>query len=158
MSEYNPVLSAPKGANKKPKRVGRGSSSGLGTTAGKGNKGQQSRSGSSIPYVGFEGGQMPLYRRIARRGFSNYPFKKEFVCINVGLLDAKYADGETVNKETLAAKGFISAKASPLVKILGNGDVTKKLTIDVDKVSESAKAKIEKAGGSVKVAATEESK
>lgn len=158
MSEYNPVLSAPKGANKKPKRVGRGSSSGLGTTAGKGNKGQQSRSGSSIPYVGFEGGQMPLYRRIARRGFSNYPFKKEFVCINVGLLDAKYADGETVNKETLAAKGFISAKASPLVKILGNGDVTKKLTIDVDKVSESAKAKIEKAGGSVKVAAAEESK
>lgn len=158
MSEYNPVLSAPKGANKKPKRVGRGSSSGLGTTAGKGNKGQQSRSGSSIPYVGFEGGQMPLYRRVARRGFSNYPFKKEFVCINVGLLDAKYADGETVNKETLAAKGFISAKASPLVKILGNGDVTKKLTIDVDKVSESAKAKIEKAGGSVKVAAAEESK
>lgn len=158
MSEYNPVLSAPKGANKKPKRVGRGSSSGLGTTAGKGNKGQQSRSGSSIPYVGFEGGQMPLYRRIARRGFSNYPFKKEFVCINVGLLDAKYADGETVNKETLAAKGFISAKASPLVKILGNGDVTKKLTIDVDKVSESAKAKIEKAGGNVKVVAAEESK
>lgn len=158
MSEYNPVLSAPKGANKKPKRVGRGSSSGLGTTAGKGNKGQQSRSGSSTPYVGFEGGQMPLYRRVARRGFSNYPFKKEFVCINVGVLDAKFADGETVNKETLAAKGFISAKAAPLVKILGNGDITKKLTIDVDKVSESAKAKIEKAGGSVKVAAAEESK
>lgn len=158
MSEYNPVLSAPKGANKKPKRVGRGSSSGLGTTAGKGNKGQQSRSGSSTPYVGFEGGQMPLYRRVARRGFSNYPFKKEFVCINVGVLDAKFADGETVNKETLAAKGFISEKAAPLVKILGNGDITKKLTIDVDKVSESAKAKIEKAGGSVKAAAAEESK
>lgn len=158
MSEYNPVLSAPKGANKKPKRVGRGSSSGLGTTAGKGNKGQQSRSGSSTPYVGFEGGQMPLYRRVARRGFSNYPFKKEFVCINVGVLDAKFADGETVSKETLAAKGFISTKAAPLVKILGNGDITKKLTIDVDKVSESAKAKIEKVGGSVKVAAAEESK
>ena len=121
MSEYNPVLSAPMGANKKPKRVGRGSSSGLGTTAGKGNKGQQSRSGSSIPYVGFEGGQMPLYRRVARRGFSNYPFKKEFVCINVGILDARFADGETVNKETLAAKGFISAKAAPIVKILVNG-------------------------------------
>lgn len=158
MSEYNPVLSAPMGANKKPKRVGRGSSSGLGTTAGKGNKGQQSRSGSSIPYVGFEGGQMPLYRRVARRGFSNYPFKKEFVCINVGILDARFADGETVNKETLAAKGFISAKAAPLVKILGNGEITKKLTIDVDKVSESAKAKIEEAGGSVKAVAAEESK
>ncbi len=158
MSEYNPILSAPKGANRKPKRVGRGSSSGLGTTAGKGNKGQQSRTGSSIPYVGFEGGQMPLYRRIARRGFSNYPFKKEYVCINVGLLDAKYADGETVNKETLATKGFISAKSASLVKILGNGDITKKLSFDVDKVSESAKAKIEKAGGNVKVAAAEESK
>ena len=158
MSEYNPVLSAPMGANKKPKRVGRGSSSGLGTTAGKGNKGQQSRSGSSIPYVGFEGGQMPLYRRVARRGFSNYPFKKEFVCINVGILDARFADGETVNKDTLAAKGFISAKAAPLVKFLGNGEITKKLTIDVDKVSESAKAKIEKAGGSVKAVAAEESK
>lgn len=158
MSEYNPVLSAPMGANKKPKRVGRGSSSGLGTTAGKGNKGQQSRSGSSTPYVGFEGGQMPLYRRVARRGFSNYPFKKEFVCINVGILDARFADGETVNKETLAAKGFISAKVAPLVKILGNGEITKKLTIDVDKVSESAKAKIEKAGGSVKAVAAEESK
>ena len=70
MAEYNPILSAPQGANKKPKRVGRGSSSGLGTTAGKGNKGQQSRSGKAGPYVGFEGGQMPLYRRIARKGFS----------------------------------------------------------------------------------------
>jgi len=158
MSDYNPVLSAPRGANKKPKRVGRGSSSGLGTTAGKGNKGQQSRTGTGVPYVGFEGGQMPLYRRIAHKGFSNYPFKKEYVCINVDQLEAKFADGETVDKTSLIAKGFISAKASTLVKILGNGDITKKLTVDVDKVSESAKAKIEKAGGSVKVAAAEESK
>ena len=152
MSDYNPVLSAPKGANKNPKRVGRGSSSGLGSTAGKGNKGQQSRSGGKV-YVGFEGGQMPLYRRIARKGFSNYPFKKEYVCINVVQLEAKFADGETVDKTSLIAKGFISAKASTLVKVLGNGDITKKLTVDVDKVSESAKAKIEKAGGSVKIAA-----
>ena len=158
MAEYNPILSAPQGANKNPKRVGRGSSSGLGTTAGKGNKGQQSRSGKAGPYVGFEGGQMPLYRRIAHKGFSNYPFKKEYVCINVDQLEAKFADGETVDKTSLIAKGFISAKASTLVKILGNGDITKKLTVDVDKVSESAKAKIEKAGGSVKVAAAEESK
>ena len=158
MAEYNPILSAPQGANKKPKRVGRGSSSGLGSTAGKGNKGQQSRSGGKT-YVGFEGGQMPLYRRIARKGFSNYPFKKEYVCINVELLEAKFNDGETVDKTTLAAKGFISSKNASLVKILGNGDVTKKLTVIVDKVSESAKAKIEKAGGSVSlIANAEESK
>ena len=149
MAEYTPILSAPQGANKKPKRVGRGSSSGLGTTAGKGNKGQQSRSGGKT-YVGFEGGQMPLYRRIAHKGFSNYPFKKEYVCINVEQLDAKYNDGETVNKESLVAKGFISSKKTALVKVLGNGDVKKKLTVEVDKFSESAKAKIEKAGGSVK--------
>ena len=150
MAEYNPILSAPQGANKKPKRVGRGSSSGLGTTAGKGNKGQQSRSGGKT-YVGFEGGQMPLYRRIARKGFSNYPFKKEYVCINVDLLCAKFEDGATVDKASLAKKGFISTKGAALVKILGNGDVTKKLNVIVDKVSETAKAKIEKAGGSVKV-------
>ena len=151
MAEYNPILSAPQGANKQPKRVGRGSSSGLGTTAGKGNKGQQSRSGGKT-YVGFEGGQMPLYRRIAHKGFSNYPFKKEYVCINVNQLDTKYNDGETVDKTSLIAKGFISAKADVLVKVLGDGDITKKLTVAVDKVSESAKAKIEKAGGSVKAA------
>ena len=151
MAEYNPILSAPQGANKKPKRVGRGSSSGLGTTAGKGNKGQQSRSGGKT-YVGFEGGQMPLYRRIARKGFSNYPFKKEYVCINVELLETKFNDGETVNKDSLIEKGFISSKSNSMVKILGNGEITKKLTVEVDKVSASAKEKIEKAGGSVKTA------
>lgn len=157
MAEYKPVLSAPQGANKKPKRVGRGSSSGLGTTAGKGNKGQQSRSGGKT-YVGFEGGQMPLYRRIARKGFSNYPFKKEYVCINVELLDAKFNDGDTVDATSLVAKGFMSSKSSSAVKILGNGDITKKLTVDVDKVSASAKAKIEKAGGTVKVTDNEAEK
>ena len=158
MAEYNPILSAPQGANKKPKRVGRGSSSGLGSTAGKGNKGQQSRSGGKT-YVGFEGGQMPLYRRIARKGFSNYPFKKEYVCINVELLEAKFNDGETVDKTSLIEKGFISSKNASLVKVLGNGEVSKKLTVVVDKVSESAKAKIEKAGGSVSlITKAEESK
>ena len=144
------TLTAPQGANKKKRIVGRGSSSGRGTTAGKGNKGQQSRSGGKT-YVGFEGGQMPLYRRIAHRGFSNYPFKKEYSVVNVSLLEEKYSDGESVNKETLVAKGLIS-KVDSLVKILGTGDLTKKLTVDVDKVSASAKAKIEKAGGSVKEA------
>ncbi|MCR4789854.1 MAG: 50S ribosomal protein L15 [Treponemataceae bacterium] len=145
MSEFN--LNAPYGANKKPTRVGRGQGSGLGSTAGKGNKGQQSRSGGKV-YVGFEGGQMPLYRRIAIRGFSNYPFKKEYAIFNLSDLEAKYADGETVNVETLAQKGMLK-KANLSVKVLGNGDITKKLTVDVDKVSASAKAKIEKAGGKV---------
>lgn len=149
MSDF--LLHAPEGANKKPKRVGRGSSSGLGTTAGKGNKGQQSRSGSAVPYVGFEGGQMPLYRRIAHRGFSNYPFKKVYAIVNVKDLEQKFAAGETVDKASLAAKGLVKA-SSKLVKVLGNGDLTKSLTVDVDKVSASAKAKIEKAGGSVKAA------
>ena len=144
MSDYNPILSAPQGANKKPKRVGRGSSSGLGTTAGKGNKGQQSRSGGKV-YVGFEGGQMPLYRRVAIRGFSNYPFKKEYVCINVSVLEDKFENGETVDKESLKTKGFISKTNDTLVKILGDGEITKKLTVVADKVSASAKAKIEKA-------------
>ena len=151
------TLTAPQGANKKPKRVGRGSSSGLGSTAGKGNKGQQSRSGKAGPYVGFEGGQMPLYRRIAHRGFSNYPFKKEYVCINLVELEAKFADGETVNKDTLKAKGMVG-KVVDGIKILGNGNLTKKLTVEVSKVSASAKAKIEKAGGSVKVLADSEKK
>ena len=154
MADYNPILSAPQGANKNPKRVGRGSSSGLGTTAGKGNKGQQSRSGGKT-YIGFEGGQMPLYRRIAHKGFSNYPFKKEYVCINLDQLEAKFDNGATVDKEALKEKGFISKKTDTLVKVLGNGDLTKKLTIVVDKVSASAKAKIEKAGGSVTSAEAE---
>ena len=149
MSDF--LLHAPEGANKKPKRVGRGSSSGLGTTAGKGNKGQQSRSGTGVPYVGFEGGQMPLYRRIAHRGFSNYPFKKEYAIVNVESLEQKFAAGETVDKAALVSKGLVKS-SSKVVKILGNGDLTKSLTVDVDKVSASAKAKIEKAGGSVKAA------
>ncbi|MCR5401391.1 MAG: 50S ribosomal protein L15 [Treponema sp.] len=157
MSDYNPILSAPQGANKKPKRVGRGSSSGLGTTAGKGNKGQQSRSGGKV-YVGFEGGQMPLYRRVAIRGFSNYPFKKEYVCINVSTLEKTFEDGATVDKESLKNKGFISKTNNTLVKVLGDGEITKKLTVVVDKVSASAKAKIEKAGGSVTVAEKAEEK
>lgn len=144
------VLSAPKGANKKRRIVGRGSSSGRGTTAGKGNKGQQSRSGGKT-YIGFEGGQMPLYRRIAHRGFSNYPFKKEYVAVNVRLLEEKFNAGDTVNKESLIDKGLLDS-ADKLVKILADGELTKKLTVEVDKVSAAAKAKIEKAGGSVKVA------
>ena len=122
------TLRAPEGANKKPKRVGRGSSSGLGTTAGKGNKGQQSRSGKGTPQVGFEGGQMPLYRRIAQRGFSNSPFKKEFAIINLVDLEAIFADGETVNRTSLKEKGLVG-KIVDGIKVLGNGEISKKLTV-----------------------------
>lgn len=152
------MLSAPQGANKKKRIVGRGSSSGRGTTAGKGNKGQQSRSGGKT-YIGFEGGQMPLYRRIAHRGFSNYPFKKEFAVVNVGLLNEafKNKDGATVDKAALVAAGLLNSEKS-LVKILGNGELTVKLSVVADKVSSSAKEKIEKAGGSVALTETAEEK
>jgi len=149
MADYNPVLSAPEGANKKKRIVGRGSSSGRGTTAGKGNKGQQSRSGGKF-YVGFEGGQMPLYRRLAQKGFSNYPYKKDYACINLSDLEAKFADGETVDRASLTAKGLLKSDAS-FIKILGDGTVSKKLNVNVDKMSASAKSKIEKAGGKVTV-------
>jgi large subunit ribosomal protein L15 len=145
MSDFN--LYAPEGANKKKRIVGRGSSSGRGTTAGRGNKGQQSRSGGKI-YVGFEGGQMPLYRRIAKRGFSNYPFRTDYEVINLGEIEKRYDNGETVNRESLVKKGLLK-KVSSLIKVLGDGDFSRKLTVQVDKVSASAKAKIEKAGGSV---------
>lgn len=143
------ILSAPKGANKKKRRVGRGSSSGQGTTAGKGNKGQQSRSGGKV-YVGFEGGQMPLFRRIARRGFSNHTFKKVYSVVNVALLEEKFQAGMLVNKTALFEKGLIGSMKES-VKILGNGTLTKNLTIEVERVSASARDKIEKSGGSVKV-------
>ncbi|MBO8450021.1 MAG: 50S ribosomal protein L15 [Spirochaetes bacterium] len=149
MSDFN--LHSPWGANRKKRIVGRGSSSGLGSTAGRGNKGQQSRSGGKV-YVGFEGGQMPLYRRIAKRGFSNAIFRKEYEVFNLSLLDARYADGETVNRESLVAKGLLRKKGAP-IKVLADGTLSKKLTVDVDKVSASAKEKIEQAGGTVVQAA-----
>ena len=145
MSEFN--LTVPAGATHKKKIVGRGSSSGWGKTSGKGHKGQQARSGGKV-YAGFEGGQMPLYRRVAKKGFSNYPFKKEFYVVNLAMLETKYSDGETVNKESLMRKGLLR-KGSLYVKVLGTGDITKKLTVDVDRISASAKEKIEKAGGTI---------
>jgi large subunit ribosomal protein L15 len=136
-------LHAPKGANKRKRIVGRGQGSGRGTTAGKGHKGQKARSGGKT-YVGFEGGQMPLYRRLARRGFSNAPFKKEWQIINLGQIDEKYEAGETVDHPSLLGKGLI--KGSSPVKLLAMGELTKKLIIKVAAVSASAKEKIEKAG------------
>ena len=145
MSEFDLIV--PEGATHKKKIVGRGSSSGHGKTAGKGHKGQQARSGGKV-YTGFEGGQMPLYRRVAKKGFSNYPFKEIYSIVNLFMIDEKYSDGETVNKETLKEKGLLK-KQTALVKVLASGDLTKKLTVDVDKVSAQAQAKIEKAGGTV---------
>ena len=146
-------LHAPAGANKRKRIVGRGQGSGRGTTAGKGNKGQKSRSGGKT-YPGFEGGQMPLYRRLAHRGFSNYPFRKSFQIVNLAEIDKRYSSGETVNDASLHEKGLIKGKmkggnftpASP-VKILGNGDLTKKLIFKNVVVSASVKEKIEKSGG-----------
>jgi large subunit ribosomal protein L15 len=139
-------LHAPEGANKRKRIIGRGQGSGRGTTAGKGNKGQKSRSGGKT-YVGFEGGQMPLYRRLAQRGFSNYPFKKSFQVVNLGELEKRYDNGETVDLATLIRKGLV--KGTVPVKILGDGEFTKKLNFKIGAISASAREKIEKAGGTV---------
>jgi large subunit ribosomal protein L15 len=139
-------LHAPEGANKRKRIIGRGQGSGRGTTAGKGNKGQKSRSGGKT-YAGFEGGQMPLFRRLAHRGFSNYPFKKEYQVVNLGEIEKKYEDSETVDAVSLVKKGL--AKGTVPVKILGDGELTRKLFFRVAAISVSAREKIEKAGGTV---------
>ena len=139
-------LRAPVGANKRKRIVGRGQGSGRGTTAGKGHKGQKARSGGKT-YVGFEGGQMPLYRRLARRGFSNHPFKKEWQIVNLGDIETRYNAGETVDIASLHSKGLL--KGSAPVKVLSNGDFSKKLSFKVAAVSAGAKEKIEKAGGDI---------
>ena len=145
------TLRAPMGASKKKSIVGRGRSSGSGKTSGKGHKGQKARSGGGVR-PGFEGGQMPIYRRVAARGFSNYPFKKEYVVVNVASLEKVYSDGETVSLDTLVQKGLVK-KSETLVKILGVGELKKKLDVVIPAVSASAKEKIEKAGGKVVEAA-----
>jgi large subunit ribosomal protein L15 len=139
-------IRAPKG-QRKNKRLGRGVGSGHGKTAGKGNKGQKARAGGGVR-LGFEGGQMPLFRRVARRGFSNYPFKKEFQVVNITDLN-RFADGQTVTPVSLAALGLARKKGVP-VKILGNGELTKKLVLDGVRVSAAAREKIAAAGGEVK--------
>jgi large subunit ribosomal protein L15 len=148
MHDFN--LHAPAGANKRKRIVGRGQGSGLGTTSGKGNKGQKARSGGKT-YAGFEGGQMPLYRRLAHRGFSNYPFRKEVQTVNLGQIEKAFAASDTVNTAALLKKGLV--KDTTPVKILGNGELTKKLSFRVAAVSASAKEKIEKAGGDVSLSA-----
>ena len=127
-------------------RRGRGHASGNGKTAGKGHKGQKARSGAPRP--GFEGGQMPMYRRIPKRGFHN-PFRVEYATINVGRLEI-FENGTVVTAETLKEAGLIS-KVMDGVKILGNGELTKKLTVEAAKFTDSAKEKIESLGGKAEV-------
>lgn len=134
------------GARKGFKRVGRGGGSGLGKTCGRGNKGQYARKGHKAK-LGFEGGQMPLVRRLPKRGFNNYEFRTETLAVNVGTLEKLFDAGAEITAESLAAKGFKSAKR-PVVKILAQGELTKKFTVKVP-CSAAAKAKIEAAGGSV---------
>jgi large subunit ribosomal protein L15 len=138
------------GSKKARKRVGRGNSSGHGTTAGRGTKGQLSRSGGGKG-AGFEGGQQPLAMRLPKLpGFTNHN-RVEYAPVNVARLEGLFNDGDTVDAESLMAKGVIKHDYIP-VKVLGDGELTKKLTVKVDKVSASAKAKIEAAGGKVEQA------
>jgi large subunit ribosomal protein L15 len=139
-------IHAPEGANKKKTIVGRGASS-KGRTCGKGFNGQNSRSGGGVR-PGFEGGQMPLYRRVARRGFSNYPFKKEYTVVSLDVINEAFKDGETVNLQAL--KDLCIVKGDVEAKILNNGEISKKVVVEGLKVSASAAEKIKAAGGEVK--------
>ena len=140
-------LSPMPGSTHVDKRKGRGHGTGNGKTAGRGHKGQKARSGGGVR-IGFEGGQMPLARRIPKRGFNNI-FAKPLEAVNVSALD-KFEDGEVVDVAALLAKGILS-KCTYGVKILGEGDVTKKLTVKAAAFSETAKQKIEAAGGKAEV-------
>lgn len=138
------------GAVHRKKRVGCGEGSGHGKTSGRGGKGQSARSGSSIR-PGFEGGQMPLYRKLPQRGFNNYEFRAEVAVLNVGELATLDSNITEVNAELLASGGLIR-KGEKKVKILGDGEITRALKVTAAKFTASAKAKIEKAGGQAIVA------
>ncbi len=142
----NDLKPAP-GAKHRRKRLGCGESSGLGKTCGKGHKGQKARSGGTIR-PGFEGGQMPINRRLPKKGFSNAKFRTVYAVVNLTSLEEKFEDGATVDEAALRGAGLVKG-AWDGVKVLGVGDLSKKLTVRVDKVSATAREKIEKAGGSV---------
>lgn len=141
-------LSPAAGSKKEVKRIGRGAGSGQGKMAGKGHKGQKARAGRGMR-PGFEGGQMPLQRRVPKRGFVNI-FGKEFSIVNVSALDQSFEDGAVVDIDALIEKGLVK-KVLDGVKILGNGEISKKLTVQVNAYSEAAKQKIEAAGGKAEV-------
>ncbi|AAM25417.1 large subunit ribosomal protein L15 [Caldanaerobacter subterraneus subsp. tengcongensis MB4] len=141
-------LKPAEGSTKKKKRVGRGIGSGHGKTSGRGHKGQNARSGGGVR-PGFEGGQMPLTRRIPKRGFTNI-FKKEYAIVNVGTLEERFEDGAEITPEVLIEKGIIK-DVKDGVKILGDGELTKKLTVKAHKFSQSAVEKIQAVGGKAEV-------
>jgi large subunit ribosomal protein L15 len=141
------TLSPNPGAKHRVKRLGCGESSGHGKTSCKGNKGQKARSGSGTR-VGFEGGQMPLHRRLPKRGFNNYDFRDVPGVVNVGDFDAVFEAGTIVDEAALRASGLLNGRCD-FVKVLGTGEVTKALTLVVKTASASAREKIEKAGGSI---------
>ena len=141
-------LKPQEGSVKESYRKGRGPGSGNGKTAGKGHKGQNARSGGGVR-PGFEGGQLPLYRKLPKRGFNNYRFGKKYATVNVQSLN-KFNDGEVVDSAALLAMGIIN-KAYDGVKILGEGEITKKLTVKAAVFSASAKEKIEAVGGKTEV-------
>jgi large subunit ribosomal protein L15 len=136
------------GSTRKRKRLGRGPASGQGKTSGKGHKGLNARSGGGAR-VGFEGGQMPLYRRLPKRGFLPYGGKTEFAIVNVGDLAERFAKGSVVDPDTLVSSGLIRKSGRGAVKVLGDGDVAHALTVRVHRVSGAAKQKLEAAGGRV---------
>ncbi|MDD5198170.1 MAG: 50S ribosomal protein L15 [Terrimicrobiaceae bacterium] len=142
-------LSPNPGAKKRRKRLGQGESSGKGKTSGKGHKGQKARSGGGIR-PGFEGGQMPLIRRLPKRGFNNTAFKSVFGIVNLDDLERKFADGASVNEAALRESGLIRGKVDG-VKILGRGELNKKLTLEVDHITATAREKIEKIGGTIAI-------
>ncbi len=142
-------LPAPEGANKKRKRVGRGESSGHGKTAGRGGKGQTARTGKGKPGRGFEGGQMPMYRRMPKRGFL-MPFRKLWAEVNVDVLAARFPAGSTVDFEALLANGLTSRKYDGF-RVIGRGELGHALTVTANHFSASAKQKIEAAGGKANV-------
>lgn len=139
-----------KGAVHRKKRVGCGEGGGHGKTSGKGGKGQKGRSGASIR-PGFEGGQMPLYRKLPHRGFNNYEFRTSYAVVNVGDLSSLAADITEVNAEVLATAGLVRPGIK-LLKVLGDGEISRALKVTAQKFTDSAKAKLEKAGGTVIVA------
>jgi len=145
------TLAPNKGAKHRVKRLGCGESSGHGKTSCKGNKGQKARSGSGTR-VGFEGGQMPLHRRLPKRGFNNINFKTKVEVVNLAQIEKAFNDGDTVTEEALRKAGLIN-RSCEVVKVLGQGELTKKVIIAVGTISASAKEKVEKAGGSVQAAA-----
>ncbi len=145
------TLSPRPGSKHRVKRLGCGESSGHGKTSGKGHKGQKARAGGTIRH-GFEGGQMPIYRRLPKKGFSNVDFAYDYAVINVSTLNERFEDGAEITEAALRAARLVKGRYDG-VKILGNGELTKKFTVDVAKVSASAKEKIEKAGGKVVEAA-----